>query len=109
MARFYGKVGYGYSVENPENSGVWKMEITEKFYYGDVIKNSRKMEEAAKVNDDISVSSSVSIVADPYANQHFFAMKYVEWMGVLWVVSTVDVQSPRLVLRLGGVYNGPTA
>lgn len=109
MARFYGKVGYGQPVETPAGSGVWVDEIVEKPYYGDVIRNSRKLDNEPKVNDDISVGSSISILADPYANEHFFAMKYVEWMGALWVVSNVDVQSPRLVLRLGGVYNGKTA
>jgi hypothetical protein len=47
-------------------------------------------------------------MADAYANEHFFAIRYVEWAGVLWTVSMVEVQSPRLLLRLGEVYNGPT-
>lgn len=107
MARFFGKIGYGVTVETAP--GVWKDVITEKDYYGDVIRNSRGLRESDKVNNDLTVGNSISIVADAYANEHFFAIRYVKWAGVLWVVSDVDVQSPRLVLRLGGVYRGPTA
>jgi len=107
MKRFYGKVGYGASVETAP--GVWKDVITEVSYFGDVVRNTRVLREGDRVNDDLSVDNSISIVADAYANEHFFAIRYVEWMGTLWVVTNVEVQSPRLLLRLGGVYNGPKA
>ncbi len=106
-ARFYGKVGYGESVEKA--AGVWEDVIVEYPYYGDVLRNTRKMQEGEKINNDLSVGNSISIVADAYANEHFFAIRYVEWAGTLWTVSDVDVQSPRLILRLGGIYNGPKA
>lgn len=108
MARFFGRVGYGESVETDEDSGVWVDVITEKMYYGDVIRNIRNLREGEHLNPDLSVQNSISIVADAYANKHFFAIRYVEWMGVLWTVSSVEVQSPRLLLTLGEVYNGPT-
>lgn len=109
MAKFYGKVGYSDgNVETPPGSGVWKESIVEVSYFGDVIRNSRKIQEDQKVNYDLSVDSSISIMADAYANEHFFAIRYVEWMGALWVVTSVNPESPRLILRLGGVYNGPT-
>jgi hypothetical protein len=103
--RFYGKVGYGATVETAP--GVWKDQITEVSYYGDVIRNTRVLREGDRVNDDLSVGNSISIVADAYANENIFAMRYVEWMGALWVVTDVQVLSPRLLLTLGGVYNGP--
>lgn len=105
--KFYGPVGYGITEEKAP--GVWVAKIVEFPYYGDVIRNSRKLDNGDKVNDDISVGNSISIVADPYANENFFAMRYVKWAGVLWKVSDVTVESPRLILRLGGVYAGPTA
>ena len=106
MARFFGRVGYGESVETAP--GVWTDEITEHEYYGDVIRNSRQLREGENLNPDLSVQNSISIVADEFANDHFFAIRYVEWSGVLWTVSSVEVQSPRLLLGLGEVYNGPT-
>lgn len=76
-------------------------------YYGDVVTNTRQMQDGAKINDDLTVNNSISIVADPYASENFLAMRYVQWLGKLWCVDSVTVQFPRLLLRLGGVYNGP--
>jgi hypothetical protein len=106
MARFSGRIGYGESVETAP--GVWVDQIVERSYYGDVIRNARNLREGENLNPDLSVQNSISIVADAYANNHFFAIRYVEWAGTLWTVSSVEVQSPRLLLRLGEVYNGPT-
>lgn len=106
MARFYGYVGYsGSSVEVAPD--VFENEVHERPYYGDILRNTVRHQEDQKVLDDISVENSISIVADAYAMDHFFAMVYVEWAGVFWDVSSVEVQSPRLILRLGGVYHGP--
>lgn len=107
MKRFHGRVGYGQTVEAAP--GVYDYIITEYNYFGDIIRDTRRRDyDSEKLNANISVGNSISIVADEYANEHFFNMKYVEWAGVLWAVSEVEVESPRLILRLGGVYNGPT-
>lgn len=107
MARFYGRIGYGESVEKEDAPGVWVDAITERSYYGDVIRNARNIREEENLNVNVSVQNSISIVADAYANDRFFAIRYVEWAGTLWTVTSVEVQSPRLILRLGEVYNGP--
>jgi hypothetical protein len=107
--RFFGEVGYGESVENPVGSGVWVDQIVTYSYQGDVIRNSRSLDTGEKVNPDVTVNNSISIVADEYAVEHFFNIRYVRWAGVLWTVTSVEVRSPRLVLSLGSVYNGPTA
>lgn len=89
---------------------MWVENIVERSYTGDVNRNSRHIsEQEMVVNDKLTVRNSISIVADAYANDHFFAIKYVEWAGTLWTVSDVTVQAPRLILRLGEVYNGPQA
>ena len=106
MTRFFGRVGYGESVETAP--GVWVDEIVERDYYGDVIRNARNLQEGENFSPNLSVRNSISILADAYANNHFFAIRYVEWAGTLWTVTVVEVQSPRLLLRLGEVYNGPT-
>ena len=107
MAKFYGEIGYGETVETVP--GVWEDVITERKYFGDVLRNTRGAQEGDKVNNDITVGNSISIVADAYAHEHFFAMKYIKWAGAYWTVSDVEVQRPRLLLRLGGVYNGTKA
>lgn len=114
MARFFGVVGYGDSVETqteeeiPTGSGVWIDQITEVEYYGDVIRDTRKLDSGENLNSDITVGNSISIIADEYAINHFFKIKYVRWAGTLWTVTNVEVKSPRLILSLGSVYNGPT-
>jgi len=109
MARFYGVIGYGESAETPEDSGVWVDVITEIAYFGDVVRNTRKLDaNELSLNENISVSNSISIIADQYAVEHFFNIRYVRWNGVLWTVTNVEVQRPRLILSLGSVYNGPT-
>lgn len=106
MAKFFGELGYGDSVETAP--GVWEDSIVEYPYYGDVIRNSRRLSDTQVVNDDITVGNSISIMADEYANEHFHRIRYAKWENVLWVVTTVEVRRPRLILELGGVYNGPT-
>jgi|SRR6187551_1121820 len=105
--RFSGVIGFATTLE--QSPGVWEDVVVEKKYYGTVILASRRLEQGDdSVNDDIVVTNSISVVADPFANEHIFAVRYVAWAGALWTVNTVEVQSPRLILRLGGVYNGPT-
>ena len=107
MAKFYGEIGYADTAEVDE-TGVYRAEpVVKRMYYGDVTKNARRWEKGEGLNDDLTVGNTISIVADAYANDHFFAIRYVTWMGVRWKVTNVDVQPPRLVLSLGGVYNGP--
>lgn len=108
MARYFGEVGYGESLETPPGSGIWVDDITEISYYGDVLRNTRKLEDSQGLNQNILVNNSISIVADQYAIDHFFNIRYVKWAGTLWTVTNVEVKSPRLVLTLGSVYNGPT-
>jgi hypothetical protein len=111
MAKFYGEIGFGHTEEQPADSGVFKQVITARNYYGDVRRNSRQLQEGEKINNDLSVNNTqISIVADAYASENFFAMLYINWAGAYWIVSDVDAtQRPRLVLTLGGVYNGPKA
>lgn len=105
MAKWFGKVGYATLVET--RPGVWEEQITERNYYGDVIRNIRNLASSVDLNDDINISNEISIVADPFANQNFHSMRYVEFMGTKWKVSKVDASLyPRLTLSVGGVYNG---
>jgi hypothetical protein len=106
MARYFGKVGYGHDVD--KGHGNWETQITERQYYGDVVRDFRRLQEADKVNKNLTTSTSISIVSDAYANENIRAIRYVEWTGVLWDVTVVDQEHPRLILQLGGVYNGPT-
>lgn len=104
MAKFYGKIGYASTVET--KPGVYEEQIVERSYYGDLIRNTRRLQGADQVNDDINISNEISIVADPYATNNFHTMRYAVFMGTKWKISNVEVSYPRLILTLGGVYNG---
>lgn len=103
MAKFYGKIGFAENVEIEK--GVWEEQITERSYFGDVTRNIRRLRDASKVNNDVDISNEISIVADPYANENFHAMRYVVFMGSKWKIESVEVQYPRLILSIGGLYN----
>lgn len=107
MAKFYGKIGFIETVESPADSGVYVERATERNYFGDVLRNSRRWQTASdQKNDNLTIDNEISIVADPYALQNFHSMRYIEWMGTLWKISNVTVEYPRLTLSIGGEYNG---
>lgn len=106
MAKFSGLIGYvEKSVETAP--GVWVEQITEKNYMGDILRQTQQWRETANLNDNLTINNRISIVADDFAFSHFSSMKYVIWGGVYWEVKDVELQRPRLILSLGGVYNGP--
>lgn len=104
MAKFYGAVGYAVTEEN--TPGVWDEHIVERMYYGELIRNTRKLQTTEYLNDDINISNEISILADPFAYANFHSMRYVEFMGAKWKIISVEVLYPRLILTVGGVYNG---
>ena len=104
MARFYGNIGYG--TPGQIVNGVWSDNITELPYMGDILSETRNLTPADQVNDNIQLSQRISVVADAFALQNFHQIKYVEWAGVLWTVVSAAVEHPRLILSLGGVWNG---
>lgn len=105
MAKFFGKIGFTKTEETAP--GVYREVTTERDYRGDVLRNTRKWENGEYLNDDLNVNNQISIVADAYANENFFAMRYISWMGAYWKITNVEVQRPRLILTIGGVYNKP--
>lgn len=107
MAKYYGAIGYAETVET--TPGVWVEQITERQYFGDLIRNSRSLQSAEQLNDNINVANEISIVADPFVYQNFHKMRYVEFMGTKWKINTVEVKYPRLILSTGGLYNGEQA
>ena len=104
MAKYYGQIGFAESVESAP--GVHVEKIVERNYYGELVRNSRRLQSANQLNDNINISNEISIVADPYADKNFHMMRYIEFMGTKWKISNVEVQPPRLILTAGGVWNG---
>ena len=105
--RFYGKVGYQIEVEKEDS--VWESQMVATTYYGDVIRNNLRRDAGETINDTINVNNRISIVADPFAFENFQNMKYVEWLKQLWCIKSIELQPPRIILEVGGVYNGEIA
>lgn len=104
MAKWCGVIGFAETVE--KSPGVWVDEVVPRLYYGDLTRNTRRLQSTDQLNNDINIANELSILADPYANQNFHAMRYAEFMGTKWKIESVEVQYPRLILSLGGVWNG---
>lgn len=103
MAKFYGLIGYAESSETAP--GVWTSGLTERNYTGDIIRMSRRWTPGDTLNDNLTINNQISIVADPFAFQNFHKIVYIKWMGAAWKITNIEVQRPRLILTIGGVYN----
>ena len=107
MAKFNGKVGFVQSSETAP--GVWTDIATEREYYGDVIRQTKSWLAANQVNDNLTLGNRISLVGDDFANLNLATIKYIIWGGEYWKVTNIEFQRPRLVLSLGGIYNGNKA
>lgn len=106
MTKYYGKIGF----VKPEETvpGVWVNKPIEREYPGDLIKNTRRWDvKSDGINNDLNLNNSISIIADDFMLENASYIRYVELMGSLWNITSIDIQRPRLVLTIGGVYNGP--
>ena len=106
MARWFGKIGYVIVKEPGEDNDVWKEETVERPHYGDILRNARRYEAGTSINDDLVLNNQLSILADGFADRHYGEIRYAVIGGVKWKVTNVEFQRPRLILTLGGVFNG---
>ena len=104
MAKFRGNLGYVKSVET--SPGIWSDETVTRLYSGDVLQNVRRWQQNDKVNEDLTISNRISIIADSYILDNLSYIKFVEYMGAKWKVTDISIERPRLTLTLGGIYNG---
>lgn len=104
MAKFFGVIGFEETQET--RPGVFEPAITERNYSGDILRSSKHNDSSEQINDNISISNQFSIVADKYAYNHIYGMKYIQYMGVKWKITDVEIQHPRMTITIGGIYNG---
>lgn len=104
MAKYYGAIGY--AIPRETAPGVWEDEVIEKNYRGDVILNQQRWQPAERVNDNFNIDNSISIIADPYAYANLGYIKYIAMHGQKWKVQSLTIKRPRIILQIGGLYNG---
>lgn len=102
MAKWCGNIGYNITTETAP--GVWEENIVPHKHFGDVTRNTRSLQSADQLNDNVNVSNEISIVADPFSRENFHSMRYIEFMGAKWKITNASVQYPRIVLTIGGLY-----
>lgn len=107
MAKFYGEIGYAKTEET--KPGVWETVIAKKMYGGDLNRISKKWHNSQSINGDINLMSEISIIADPFLIDNLHTIKYVKLHGQPWRVESIEFQPPRLILAIGGPYNGEVA
>lgn len=107
MGKWCGKIGYSISQET--EPGIWEPTVVEREYFGDISSDRRRRQNSGEVNDSVNLSNVISIVADPFAYQNCSNMVYAEIMGAKWKITEIEPQYPRLILTIGGAYNGKQA
>ena len=106
--KWYGKIGFVETVD--VGDGIWKPEIVEKYYTGELKRISSKWSSNSNsTNYNVNISNQISIISDPYLEKSLQSIRYIEFMGALYDVTDIEVRYPRLNISVGGVYNGETA
>lgn len=108
MAKFVGEIGFSWESEDEDETGVWTQNVIERHYHGDIMNATYKWNDNQKVNEDLNISNKFSVVADSFAIKNIFNMLYVKWNGAKWKIITAELQSPRIILYVGGLYNAET-
>ena len=103
MSRWYGKIGF--SVQEETSPGIWNEVVVEKNYYGDISNRSRRWQQGQDLLDDITITNEIIITTDPYIIENLTNIRYVEIMGIKWKIANITLNTPRLTLSLGGIYN----
>lgn len=105
MGKYYGLVGFAYQVDD-EVPGVVSEKLVERPYYGEVIRNARRAQSGDKMNDDLTVSNQISLLLDPYLIDNYYRIRCLTFMGARWKVTNIEMRYPRIIVDIGGLYNG---
>lgn len=103
MAKYYGLIGFAEPI-NDERPGITYDDIVEHPYFGEVIRNARRVQSGDKVNDDLTLSNQISLLLDPYLMKNYYNIRYLTFMGAKWKVTNVEMRYPRLLVDIGGLY-----
>lgn len=106
--KFAGVVGF-WLKDVEVKPGIYKSQIVERSYFGEVRKNNRRWQQSDQQNDVLKVNNTISILSDLFAQQNLSSIKYVVWNGAKLKVDSVTIDYPRIDLEIGGAYNGENA
>ena len=104
MTRCSGIIGYALAVET--QPGVWEESITDKPYFGEVVRDNRKVVDQTQINNSINISNNISVVSNKFMLENMAFMRYITFMKSKWNITSVDIKPPRIIITMGGLYNG---
>ena len=106
MAQYSGMLGYVMPAKE-DPPGIWKPSaVVEKLGRGDLIGQTINNEDVGGLSDGITINNQLSIIMDPFVNKNLESLKYVILYGTRWEIKSMTINRPRVILTLGGVYNG---
>lgn len=104
MGKFFGKVGL--VIMEQTAPGVYMPNTVTVSCYGEVLNVTKRWQGAAEqVNDNLNIDSRISILSNKFLTENLSHIRFVEWMGAPWKVTSVELSYPRIILSIGGVYN----
>lgn len=103
MAKYYGLIGFAHPIDD-ERPGITYDDIVERPYFGEVLRNARRVQSGDKINDDLTVSNQISLLLDPYLIRNYYNIRYLTFMGAKWKVTNLEMRYPRLIVDIGGLY-----
>lgn len=103
MSKCSGFIGYALTEET--QPGVWSETITEKKYYGDVVRDNRKIVDQGEINGSVNINNNISIISNSFMMNNMAFMRYITFMNSKWKINSVDIKPPRIIITLGGLYN----
>lgn len=104
MGKFFGTIGL--VIMEQTAPGVYMPKTVTKSCYGEVLNVTKRWQGAAEqVNDNLNIDSRISILSNKFLTENLSHIRFVEWMGALWKVTSVELSYPRIILSIGGVYN----
>lgn len=102
MAKYYGHIGFATQVES--EPGIWTDVIDRRPYKGDILRSGRRYETSENINDHFTITNSFSIISDAFLYSHIPAMRYIEYLGTKFKITSVEIERPRVTISVGGVY-----
>lgn len=103
MSKCSGVIGYALAGET--QPGVWTEGITEKKYYGDVVRDNRRIVDQGDINGNLNISNNISVVSNRFMLENMAFMRYISFANSKWKIASVDIKPPRITITLGGLYN----
>lgn len=103
--KYVGNIGF-LSSNTEVTGGIATQPIISKRYFGEIITTSSRLQTQDKINPDVTINNSIAILLDGYLNNNLSNIVYVEFLNKKWSVSSIELRHPRVILSLGGLYNG---